>query len=195
MTVLENAYIQCKVCFCFWLVYYVIGCNLELLYIYVMIHKNRFKPKIFYLWRAIIYTSEVLPSHFLLSSVTISSFNLFSRNHQTKHDILLLGWSLTNFYHIMFYRIHLTWTGFKFTTLVVIGTDSMDSYKANHYMLTTMTTPRRRMLKFIPFEIKIWFQVQIMLSDWLKFQISCQSNAVVIFDSRIWERNIYDIML
>ena len=28
-------------------------------------------------------------------------------------------------YHIMLYRVHLTWTGFELTTLVVIGTDSM----------------------------------------------------------------------
>jgi len=30
--------------------------------------------------------------------------------------------SLTNFYHIMLYRVHLTWVGFELTMLVVIGT-------------------------------------------------------------------------
>lgn len=96
---LNDSFGKCiyKVCFCFWLVYYVIGCNLKLLYIYVMIHNNRFKPKICYLWRANRYKWSIVIILCLLSSVTISSFNLFIRNHQTKHDILLLGWSSTNF--------------------------------------------------------------------------------------------------
>ena len=42
-------------------------------------------------------------------------------------------------YHIMLYRVHLTWMGFKLTTLVVIGTDwtSTCSYK---YICDTITT-------------------------------------------------------
>jgi hypothetical protein len=43
-------------------------------------------------------------------------------------------------YHIMLYWIHFTWMGFKLTTLVVIGTDCIGSYKSNYH--TTMTTPR-----------------------------------------------------
>ena len=39
-------------------------------------------------------------------------------------------------YHIMFY-----WTGFKFTTLVVIGTDCTGSCKSNYHMVTTTTAP------------------------------------------------------
>jgi hypothetical protein len=38
-----------------------------------------------------------------------------------------------NFYHIMLYRVHLAWAGFKPTTLVVIGTDSISSYKSNYH--------------------------------------------------------------
>jgi hypothetical protein len=33
--------------------------------------------------------------------------------------------------HIMLYRVHLTWTGFELTTLVVIGTDCTGSCKSN----------------------------------------------------------------
>ena len=29
-------------------------------------------------------------------------------------------------YHIMFYRVHLSWVGFELTTLVLIGTDCVD---------------------------------------------------------------------
>jgi hypothetical protein len=31
-------------------------------------------------------------------------------------------------YHVMLYRVHLAWLGFKLTTLVMIGTDCIGSY-------------------------------------------------------------------
>jgi len=44
-------------------------------------------------------------------------------------------------YHIMLYWVHLTWAGFEFTTLVVIGTDYTGSCKSNYHMITTTTAP------------------------------------------------------
>ena len=44
-------------------------------------------------------------------------------------------------YHIMLHWVHLAWAGFELTTLVVIGTDSIGSYKSNCHMITTMTAP------------------------------------------------------
>ena len=44
-------------------------------------------------------------------------------------------------YHIKLYRVHLVWTGFKLTTIVVIGTDCTGSYKSNYYMITKSTAP------------------------------------------------------
>ena len=43
------------------------------------------------------------------------------------------------FYHIMLYRVHLTWVGFKLITLVMIGTDCICNCKSNYH--TTTTTP------------------------------------------------------
>ena len=40
-------------------------------------------------------------------------------------------------YHIMLYRVHLAWAGFKLTTVVVIGTDCIDSCKSNNHATTT----------------------------------------------------------
>ena len=40
-------------------------------------------------------------------------------------------------YQIMLHRVHLAWTGFELTTLVVIGTDCIGSYKSNYHMITT----------------------------------------------------------
>jgi len=35
----------------------------------------------------------------------------------------------------MLYRVHLAWEGFEFTTLVMIGTDCIYSYKSNYHMM------------------------------------------------------------
>ena len=43
-------------------------------------------------------------------------------------------------YHIKLYRVHLVWTGFKLTTIVVIGTDCTGSYKSNNHMITKSTS-------------------------------------------------------
>ena len=39
-------------------------------------------------------------------------------------------------YHIILYRVHSPWTGFKLTTLVVIGTDFTGSCKSNYHTIT-----------------------------------------------------------
>jgi hypothetical protein len=46
-------------------------------------------------------------------------------------------------YHIMLCQVHLAWTGFKLTTLVVIGTYCIGSYKSNFHMITTTTAPNK----------------------------------------------------
>jgi hypothetical protein len=43
-------------------------------------------------------------------------------------------------YHIMLYRVHIAWSGFELTTLVVIGTDCIDSHKTNYHTIATTTT-------------------------------------------------------
>ena len=43
--------------------------------------------------------------------------------------------------HIMLYGVHLAWAVFEPTTLVVIGTDWIDSCKSNYHRITTMTAP------------------------------------------------------
>jgi hypothetical protein len=44
-------------------------------------------------------------------------------------------------YHIMLYPVHLASGGFELTTLVVIGTDSMGTYKSKYHAITTTTNP------------------------------------------------------
>ena len=44
-------------------------------------------------------------------------------------------------YHILLYLVHLAWTGFEFTTLVVIGTDCIGRWKSKYYKIATTTSP------------------------------------------------------
>jgi hypothetical protein len=41
----------------------------------------------------------------------------------------------------MLYRVHPAWVGFELTTLVLIGTDCIDSCKSNYHTTTTMAAP------------------------------------------------------
>jgi hypothetical protein len=42
-------------------------------------------------------------------------------------------------YHIMLYRVHLARVEFELSTLVIIGTDCIGSYKSNYLPITTTT--------------------------------------------------------
>jgi hypothetical protein len=43
--------------------------------------------------------------------------------------------------HNVISRVHISWAGFKFTTLVVIGTDCIGNCKSNYDTVTTTTVP------------------------------------------------------
>ena len=44
-------------------------------------------------------------------------------------------------YHIMLYQVHLALAEFELTTLMVIGTDCIGSYKSNDHTITATTAP------------------------------------------------------
>jgi hypothetical protein len=68
-----------------------------------------------------------------------------------------------NFYHIMLYRVHLAWVGFKLTMLVMIGTNSTGSFKSNYH--TIHKTPVHlwtiRIKKFAKLH-DLWWSVLLM---------------------------------
>jgi hypothetical protein len=63
-------------------------------------------------------------------------------------------------YHIMLYRVHITWTGFVLTSLVVIGTDCTGSCKSNYHTITTTTTPCRVNKRNRKYQFHIFFGFQ-----------------------------------
>ena len=57
-------------------------------------------------------------------------------------------------YHIMLYRVHLAFAGFELTTLVVIGTNCLDSCKSNYHTITTTISPKYIERKVCTFRIR-----------------------------------------
>jgi hypothetical protein len=75
-----------------------------------------------------------------ISVISWRSVSLFveeTRVHWENHRPAVSRWQTVS--HIMLYRVHLVWAGFKLTTLVVIGTDCIGSCKSNYHTITTTT--------------------------------------------------------
>ena len=68
------------------------------------------------------------------------------RERSTRRKTTDLSQVTDRLYHIMLYRVLLTWVVFELTTLVVICIDCTGSYKSNYYTITTMTVQLQMVL-------------------------------------------------
>ena len=62
-------------------------------------------------------------------------------NRSTQRKPLTLSQVTDNLYHTMLYRVYLTGAGFKFKTLVVVGTDCIGSWISNYHAIMIMKAP------------------------------------------------------
>ena len=84
--------------------------------------------------------------------------------------------------HIMLYQVHRVWAGFKLTTLVVIGTDCIGSYKwkYNKDWPTTNTTNR----------VITWFLIYY-ITHWKGKQIFFKCLKKKIIHNSKWQTHTY----
>ena len=87
-------------------------------------------------------------------------------------------------YHIMLYRVHLAWSEFKLTTLVVICTDCIDSCKSNYHTIkrtefclwTSLPKfPITKLIKFLNSFIKRAQKYQRLTTEVCNWYLSTQS--------------------
>jgi hypothetical protein len=81
-------------------------------------------------------------------------------------------------YHIMLYRVHPAWVGFKLTTLVVISTDCIGSCKSNYHMITTTTAPMSILSQVKSYE-QWWIKIKKSLL--CHFPPICCNNMYMLF--------------
>ena len=74
---------------------------------------------------------------------------------------------INKLYHIMLHWVHLSWAGFKLTTLLVIGTDCMGSYKSTTAPYIYLRNKINKTSPTITWFILYPFCIYLLLWEWI----------------------------
>jgi hypothetical protein len=84
-------------------------------------------------------------------------------------------------YHIMLYRVHLSWAGFELTTLLVIGIGCIGSNKSNYHTITTTIIPLFELYIYIWHVVVtkyVTFTIFIARELWISCEISSRNGKL-----------------
>ena len=102
-------------------------------------------------------------------------------------------------YHIMLYPAHLAWTGFKLTSLLLIGNDCICSYKSKCHAITT-TMAHWQQCPSVGFSWGIWITVfgivkcQLWIFPYIELSVTNWHSCIILFKYSIVWRLFVDII-
>ena len=112
------------------------------------------------------YCGDLWCSMPFFNNISVISQFYWWRKPENPEQTTILPEVSDKLYHIMLYRLRLTWVGFKLTTLVVISTNCIiGSCKSNYHMITTTTAPVLHMIQ--------WSKMNERLHDMIPNIVRC----------------------
>jgi hypothetical protein len=76
-------------------------------------------------------------------------------------------WPAASYWQALLYRVYLAWSEFELTTVVVIGTDYIGSYKSNYHDHDDPTWPKEKqnMMTYVIYKFLISFMILTQCND------------------------------
>jgi hypothetical protein len=114
--------------------------------------------------------------------IYLKNYSIAIKQYSLIHTLWFSKISSLFFAGIIFTDIHPAWAGFKLTTLVVMGTDSIGSCKSNYHTITATTAPNYNMIWYF---LTVYFDPAMSKSP--KLMPNCLKRAetsfiLIVFD-------------
>jgi len=98
-------------------------------------------------------------------------------------------------YHIMLYRVHLAWVGFKLTTLVVILTACTCSYISNYHTITTALKHTQCAMYIMPLKYIYYIHLNNIAKSLKISKLYIEEWQTIQWPKEKWQTTIYKTCL